>query len=84
MTDSQKAAIWDILTEYGATEINRESFMQHFPCSEFRFQGVFGFGGKIRSQNKTISVTCYPEDATAERKEKLTQINQRLAAITED
>lgn len=48
-------------------------------CSEFRFQGGLGFGGKYRS--KTNTVDYYPEDRTEERDKMVERTNNRLKGI---
>jgi len=40
-------------------------FTSKEPCTEWRFQGSLGFGGKFRYPR--MSVDCYPEDETPAR-----------------
>lgn len=74
-------AVYDILVKKGdASASMRQSFIQvHLEeggCSEWRFIGHLGFGGKYLS--KTNEVCCYREDETKERKEIIRVINEAL------
>jgi hypothetical protein len=46
-----KQRVWKVLVTYaGANAEQWDEFNHHWPeCGEFRFMGVFGFGGKIRA-----------------------------------
>lgn len=51
------------------------------PCSEYRFMGALGFGGKFRNDGNHDNVPyvdCYPEDATPERQAMIETANARL------
>lgn len=94
-------AIYDILvSECGASESWREEFrfrQQSKFCSEFRFQGNLGFGGKFRRKEelrrvKTVVqpvsvwverwyVTMYPEDAAPARQEAVQRANDALQEL---
>ena len=51
-------------------------------CAEFRFQGAFGFGGKVRTgPDLRCKVDFYPEDATARRRDLQAEVNNRLADL---
>ena len=78
-------AIYDILKEEcGATEFWREDFVRSgADITEYRFQGVLGFGGKFWNTNDRWYVTCYSEDETPERRGVMDAANKRLAALKE-
>jgi hypothetical protein len=57
--------IWTILVEeVRAREEDRSGFIQHQGkgCTEWRFGGVLGFGGKFWNNSGRWYVNCYPED----------------------
>jgi len=60
--------VYDLLVSIGgASEDERGSFVYHhceykYGCTEWRFMGKLGFGGKYRSTWN--GVTYYPEDET--------------------
>lgn len=68
----------------GAYEPDRYSFIYHHTkdkdgCSEWRFSGKLGFGGKyISGRNR---VDCYREDETPERIKLMDELNSALAKI---
>ena len=78
-------AVFDLLVEIGGTHASlRDEFLQLLgnaerPCDEFRFQGVFGFGGKYR--RKTNSVDFFPEDSTPARVATQARLNKKLAKL---
>lgn len=85
MTKNKARKVYDILVQLGrANQSNREGFIFHHTesnseCTEWRFQGAFGFGGKYwRDSNK---ITCYPEDETPELIELMDKINFKLSEI---
>ena len=82
-----KNAIWDLLVRDGvAKESERQDFLPNWPQSpEHRFQGKFGFGGKIRYEPGTLKgspiyVTAYGEDIREDfvSKDALHAINVEL------
>jgi hypothetical protein len=99
MTDTE--IIWQILVqECGADDeiqypdlgmsTTKASFIQQWPCGEFRFMGALGFGGKVRQPMSfawkgnwqhigQVYVDCYPEDESSERKAMIERANTRLA-----
>lgn len=85
MTEERANAIYDLLVEFGAGESMRRSFVYHHckeekeMCREWRFQGVFGFGGKYYSREHRISY--YKEDWTDELDVKRELLNEKLNAI---
>ncbi len=78
-------SVYDILIKIGgANESMRGSFIQNhsdkeYPCTEWRFCGHLGFGGKYRS--KTNTVTCYSEDETPKRLAIIREINTALSTL---
>jgi hypothetical protein len=48
-------------------------------CREYRFMGALGFGGKFWQQSMTV--TCYPEDETPERRAIIERANAALADL---
>ncbi len=84
MTAERANKIYDILVTYGAVEYYRPSFVQYVTTEElreWRFQGVFGFGGKVRERNGKVRVDYYQEDKTPVREEALARINQELNSL---
>ena len=77
--------VYDILVKIGgASESMRGSFIQNhldteYPCTEWRFCGHLGYGGKYRS--KTNTVDCYSEDETPKRLAIIREINTALATL---
>lgn len=47
-------------------------------CTEYRFCGKLGFGGKFRNRWESWAVDYYPEDETPERREAIDEANRRL------
>lgn len=75
--------VWFILAETcGApnTDLARYSFVKTMQdgCSEYRFQGALGFGGKIYNSFNRLYVDCYIDDATEERKFRMKCANDAL------
>jgi len=82
MDDIIKEQIWQVLIAFGARNDYKSQFMHHWPqCREFRFQGEFGFGGKIWAPTfgDAARATAYSE--TAIDKNRLAEINTQLARI---
>lgn len=80
--------IWDILVECaGAYDSKRErdSFI-HYQlkgCTEYRFGGKLGFGGKFWNNASMWYVNCYKEDLTPELEKIIEDTNTRLKALYE-
>lgn len=69
----------------GASESMRGSFIQNhtdaeYPCTEWRFCGHLGYGGKYRS--RTNRVDCYSEDETPKRLAIIGELNDALAKLS--
>jgi hypothetical protein len=82
MSDDAKEAVWCVLEEFGARPGDKSQFMQHWPdCREFRFQGEFGFGGKVWQPTtfKPATVTAYRESNVD--KSRLAEVNHRLLSL---
>lgn len=80
--------VWDILVEHaGASRdpLDKVYFVQaHLSrplCTEFRFCGTLGFGGKFRRYDGDLYVTCYPEDETPERRATIEKVNGLLREL---
>lgn len=87
MTRAQSDAVYDILVaDCGAIDDDtpfggRSAFAaaQAQGCSEYRFCGVFGFGGKFWLQD--FAVNYYPENATPKLDQICDAVNAKLAAL---
>ena len=85
ITKEKANKVYDLLVSIGgATEQDRSSFVYHhcvdkYGCSEWRFCGKLGFGGKYRSTWNGVSY--YSEDETPERLELKNQLNEMLQKI---
>lgn len=54
------------------------------PCTEYRFIGALGFGGKFRNNgnfNNTPYVDCYSENMTPTRQGMIDRANERLKIL---
>jgi hypothetical protein len=76
--------VYDILVLFGAKEDERLDFIYHhtkskYPCTEWRFCGEFGFGGKYRSEWN--EVTAYSEDITPKIQKRLDACNTLLKTM---
>ena len=85
ITVNQANQVYDVLVKMGsASESMRDSFIYHHcesknGCSEWRFGGKLGFGGKYRVQcNK---VDCYSEEETPSILNLITEINNELSKL---
>jgi hypothetical protein len=78
--------VYDLLVYVGgASERERETFismqMADRPCSEYRFQGIFGFGGKY--WHKENCVTCSTEDEVPTSLHAVECLNDALARLAD-
>lgn len=77
--------VYDILVCYaGANESMRDNFFYSHTdpkniCWEYRFQGLFGFGGKYWSDRNMVSY--YPEDHTKKLDKLQEKVNKLLGEI---
>jgi len=86
---NSKAAnkIYDLLVqECGAIEYWRDHFIQcqSEGCKEFRFQGIFGFGGKFWDNDNRWYINCYPENMTPQLQAKIDEVNLILKKMKEE
>lgn len=93
MTRERLKKAWDVIVRLGGARADEDEFDQfsrsvasaiHCDGShEFRFQGIFGFGGKIRYRHyeDRFQVDYYPEDRTPERERALAVINPELERV---
>lgn len=83
ITEEKANKVYDILVSLGsAREDERGSFVYNQingECSEWRFCGNLGFGGKYRAYRNTVD--CYKEDLTEERIIIIDKINSELSKI---
>lgn len=81
----QANAVWDVLVEHaGASEDGREDFVFHQTaggCTEYRFQGSLGFGGKFWNANGRWYVSAYREDTTPGRASAIDLTNAALSGL---
>lgn len=93
MTEDRANKIYDILVNSGgAAEDMRDSFIYHHTdnkygesnevCTEWRFCGKLGYGGKYRSDYNTVD--CYLEDETEEILKIIDEINKELHEIKDE
>jgi hypothetical protein len=80
-------AAYNVLVRYcGAREDGREMFLAaqqaHHP-TEYRFVGALGFGGKFWLNDGRVYVTCYREDETDERRDRIAVANRMLAELVD-
>jgi hypothetical protein len=81
--------IYSILEEEcGASKYGHDRFefvvqMCDRDCTEFRFQGFLGFGGKLYRSYDKVYVGYYPEDETSDRKIAADKANKRIETLLE-
>jgi hypothetical protein len=87
MSEAEAHGVWRILVECCGCrddEMDRTTFII---CqakrleTEWRFQGLLGFGGKFWRNMGRWYVSCYPEDKTPEREVMIEKANERLRAL---
>jgi hypothetical protein len=87
MSEQMANEIFDLLVaEAGAYENDRSSFVHaqcrdEYRCSEFRFCGCFGFGGKLWVNAGRIYVNCYQEEMNKKKQKVIDLVNAKLAEI---
>lgn len=85
MNEIEANAVYDLLVRIGgANENERASFVYHHcqskeGCTEWRFQGKLGYGGKYRSERNTVD--CYTEDYTPENEKIINELNEALSKL---
>ena len=86
MTKEFATKVYELLVSIGGADASDiDSFVYHhtedkYGCTEWRFCGKLGFGGKYRSSRNTVD--CYSEDETAERVELMELLNRELKKLT--
>jgi len=80
--------IYDVLEDYGADWTQRDTFVRRHvnppvTCTEWRWQGVLGFGGKLYTHRLVPYVDCYQQDETPTRLQAIQEINEKLKEIAE-
>jgi len=89
-TEEQASKIWDVLVEhcgaYDDNGLDRSRFIwcvahgdDH--CSEYRFCGILGFGGKFWVNQGRWYVSCYREDETERRSAVISETNRLIEKI---
>jgi hypothetical protein len=78
--------VYDLLVQYGARENDRDAFIRYMlddsrSQHEWRFCGIFGFGGKCRRGPRGVSVDYYPEDHTKALDRKCAELNAKIAGL---
>ena len=95
MTEEMANRVYDVLVETcGAPDRkdswDRESFVRNHlgddPATEWRFQGLLGFGGKFwrEGYGTKWDVSYYSEDRTDERDKMVGEANKKLALLLEE
>lgn len=85
LTEEYANKVYNVLVLYaGASESMRPNFIyahtdKTHPCWEYRFGGLFGFGGKYWSERNDI--TYYPEDHTKKLDKLQDKVNKLLREI---
>lgn len=86
LTKEQANKVFDILVEYGARSDDRYSFISYLSEQhenhEFRFRGIFGFGGKFRLNGYSgFQADYYPESHTVELDLKMVELKKKLKTL---
>lgn len=86
LTQAVADKVYDLLVAFGAAdqEVERDSFVYFHSheaqsiSNEYRFQGVFGFGGKFRNDCRSFYVDYYCENANPYLDWLQADLNQQL------
>jgi ATP-dependent DNA ligase len=91
LTEAEARAIWAVLVEHAGASKGQQAadafawYQGDQVCTEYRFQGSLGFGGKFRRNSHSLRedryVDCYSEDLTMERAEMIDRTNAALKAL---
>lgn len=89
LTERQATLVWGILTKFAGASAHPSceiAFVQTQKegCTEYRFQGHLGFGGKFWNDGGKWYITCYQEDETPERREIIRLVDQHFAEIRKE
>jgi hypothetical protein len=88
LTEERANKIYDLLIEIGGASVDeRTGFIYHhcestYGCSEWRFRGKLGCGGKYRS--RWNGVTYYPESETPKMKSIRDRLNIELSRLNNE
>ena len=86
------SAVWDLLVEKaGASKsadeklsfVSAHARAEKYPCTEYRFCGSLGFGGKFRRKHDSWSIDCYPESETPEILRTIAEVNAAILVLVE-
>lgn len=87
LTVEQANAFYDILVKHclaSSLSSIREQFVfaqTKQECTEYRFGGALGFGGKFWINCGEVYVSCYPEDRNPKRKAMIEKANAALREL---
>lgn len=87
LTEEQALAVYEVLVMAGASISDQPAFVEAQTSKfvgEWRFGGFLGFGGKFYrepSAHRLGYVSCYPEDATPERRQMIVLTNALLSRL---
>ena len=91
LTPQQAVEVWKVLCRYGAEEVGRDwkrfDFIEYLSKEndyghEFRFEGIFGMGGKLRlSHYRGLSADYYHESRNPFREEQIALLNAELQGM---
>lgn len=85
LTEEAAEHIYEILVRVldAPTGHWKDDFVYHQTkgCTEYRFMGCLGFGGKFWNVNGQWLVNCYPEDRNEERDGLMKLANDALAHL---
>ena len=83
MKTDVKEKIWQILEEHaGAYPNNKDNFLANWPeCTEYRFCGSLGFGGKIWHNCRKVYINCYSEDLNPKKQKVIDKVNGLIQEI---
>lgn len=78
--------VYDLLVQYGAADDQRDEFVRYMlddtrSPHEWRFCGIFGFGGKCRRGPRGVSVDYYRENRTKRFDRKCAELNAKIAGL---
>lgn len=88
LSEEQIDEIYQILVDHAGAhggELERLDFLLSMQegCTEYRFIGKLGFGGKLRRNSSGLYVDCYAEDETQERLGIIYFTNDALSRLSE-
>lgn len=86
LTVEQANEVYNLLVrEAGASEYYRDNFIEYLTeedwSHEYRFMGIYGFGGKLRLNQRGLSADYYQENRTNELDRKMNALNNALTKM---